>query len=92
MVKKTDFIKYTRLSLSCEDKILTFYKNVQAQGMTQNVILVPCQDITPSSGILNINLSKDTGNVIDTALNTKFLEDSVISKDFTKAHDLLAST
>ena len=90
MVKTTDFLKYTRLSLSNADDILTFYKNVQSQGLAHNIVLVPCKEVTPTSGILNADLSEDTQHAIDTALNTKFLEDGVVSTNFTEAHDLLA--
>ena len=57
-----------------------------------NVILVPCKDITPTSGILHVDLLEETKMIIDTTLNTKFLEDGTVSITFTKAHNILRAT
>ena len=80
LVDTTGFIKYSKLSLTEADNFLPFYKNLYAQGLQYNMVLLPCKNILPDSGIYHPDLPEDTMEVIDTALRTKFREDGVIAK------------
>ena len=44
MVEVIQFIKYTKMSLKCEDDVLQFYQNFYAQAMRCNIILT-CGDV-----------------------------------------------
>ena len=72
--------------------MIPFYRNVQSQGISHNVILVPCKDVARTSGILHTGLYESLNTVIDTALITKFRETGVVDKGFTQVHNLLNTT
>ena len=79
------------MALNSPDDIITFYKNIYAQALQYNISLVPCEKSTTTCGNLYHELPDDTKHVINTILNTKFQDDSVLSKDFPEAHDLLST-
>ena len=89
LIDVAGFIKYSRVKITSEDDILVFQKNVQTQGTQYNIVLMAVNKITPDSGIFHPDLQDVTKVLIDTALDTKFLEDDVLSKDFSEAKNLL---
>ena len=92
LVDISGFIKHTRVKLTAEDDILTFYKNLQAQGMQCNIVLLALDAITPEGGIFHPDLPLDTRAAIDTALGTKFLDTEVVTNEYSEARDLLITT
>ena len=88
----TSFIKYSKLSLTIEDDILPFYKNVRVQGLMKNIIILQCKPVIPDSGIYHPDLTDNIKAVCNTALATKFREDGVIVKTFSVSHNLLLTT
>ena len=79
LVDITGFIKYSKLNLMEADNILPFYKNVYPQELQYNMVLLPCKNILPDSGIYHPDLPEDTMKVIDTTLGTIFREDGGIA-------------
>ena len=65
---------------------------MQAQSIQCNIALLSLEGITANSGISYPDLQIDTQSAIDTALGTKFLDDEVVTKEYSEARDLILTT
>ena len=92
LIDVAGFIKHSRIKLTVEEDILTFYKNLQSQGLQYNIFLLGINSITPDSDIFHPDLMTATTQVTDTALGMKLLEDDLVSKDYGDAKSVLLTT
>ena len=80
LVKISQFIKYTKMTLTAENDILQFYQNLYAQAMRFNIIFIPCGDISTTSEVTYPDLLEATQTVINTALGATFREEGTTDK------------
>ena len=87
-----NFLKYVSFMLTDKSQFLSFYDNLVTQAAGFNIFLQPSNEVTRAKGVIPDYMDPDAESATATALYTKFRQIDSIAKEYSAAHNFLATT